>query len=261
MAAQAGDSEPVLFTIPINDVCAAATSAFAICLGLYHRARTGQGQRAVTSLVASSLSMQSGELVRYADRPPSVRGGADFAGPSPADRFYRTADGWLRVQARSVASLRAALGLPLSPAADARPRGAGSAPTASANGADDAAAIGAAMAGLARAACIQRLAEAGIPAVPAHHPADLRGKPEIEELCLLAEHRLQNGTSLFMPHRYARFSRTEQDAIRDTPGVGEHSREVLVEAGLTDPELDQLIEQRAVIQGAPLVLRGLINYR
>src|SRR5207237_6815760 len=73
MAAQGGDSDPVLFTIPINDVCAAVTSVLAIGLGLFHRARTGEGQRAVTSLVASSLSMQAGEIVRFAGRPPALR--------------------------------------------------------------------------------------------------------------------------------------------------------------------------------------------
>ena len=62
--------------------------------------------------MASSLTMQSGELVRYEGRPPAQVGGRDFVGPSPADRFYRTSDGWLRVQAPGLAAIGEALGLP-----------------------------------------------------------------------------------------------------------------------------------------------------
>lgn len=64
-----------------------------------------------------------------------------------------------------------------------------------------------------------------------------------------------------MPHRYARFSRTEQVCISDQPGVGEHSREVLAEAGLTDAEIDALVAEKAVIEGKPFVVQALVNYR
>src|SRR5207244_7611062 len=65
-----------------------------LCLGLFHRMRTGAGQRVWTSLAGCASIMQSGEVVRFAGRPPAVRGGRDFAGPSALDRFYRVADGW-----------------------------------------------------------------------------------------------------------------------------------------------------------------------
>jgi crotonobetainyl-CoA:carnitine CoA-transferase CaiB-like acyl-CoA transferase len=52
--------------------------------------------------------IQSAELTSYASRPSPARGGADFIGPDPFDRFYRTSDGWLAVAARTNA-LRAAL--------------------------------------------------------------------------------------------------------------------------------------------------------
>src|SRR5581483_479682 len=119
MSAQGNDDDPVLFTIPINDVCAAVTAVLGVALGLFHRARTGEGQRVVTSLVASSLSMQAAEIVRFAGRPPAIKGGRDFLGPTPANRFYRVADGWVRVQAPSVAALEEALGVP--PSRGSRP--------------------------------------------------------------------------------------------------------------------------------------------
>src|SRR3977135_2925802 len=112
MTAQGGDSDPVLFTIPVNDIAAATLSVLGVCLGLFHRMRTGSGQRIWTSLAGCAAIMQSGEIVRFAGRPPAVRGGRDFAGPSALDRFYRVSDGWLRLPAAATRRWQAAGGLP-----------------------------------------------------------------------------------------------------------------------------------------------------
>jgi crotonobetainyl-CoA:carnitine CoA-transferase CaiB-like acyl-CoA transferase len=67
------------------------------------------GRRHVrTSLAAGAVFIQSAELTTYGSRPEPARGGADFIGPDPFTRFYRTTDGWLAVAARSATS-RAAL--------------------------------------------------------------------------------------------------------------------------------------------------------
>lgn len=242
MTAQGGDDDPVFCTGPINDAAAAVTSVLAICLALYHRERTGEGQRAITSLVASSVTMQAGELVRFEGRPPAPRGGRDFVGPSPADRYYRTADGWLRVQAPSLASLADALGLPRSLG-------------------DDVAAVADVLASTPLAIALERLSGAGVPAVPARQPAEAACDPAVVAAELLAERHFPDGKVHLVPHRYARFTRTEQAPIADAPGVGEHSRELLIEAGSSEAEVGALIEQGVVIQGAPFALQGLINYR
>ena len=54
---------------------------------------------------------------------------------------------------------------------------------------------------------------------------------------------------------------TEPAVIADAPGIGEHSRELLAEAGLSPDQIDALVEERAVVQGAPFILTELINYR
>jgi crotonobetainyl-CoA:carnitine CoA-transferase CaiB-like acyl-CoA transferase len=242
MTAQGGDGDPGFYTIPVNDVVAAVTAVLAVCLGLYHRGPSGEGQRTWTSLVASSLTMQSGELVRFEGRPPAQRGGRDFVGPSPVDRFYQTADGWLRVQAPSLAALAEALGL-----AGARFR--------------DPNAVEAALAAMPLARALEQLNGAGIPAVPSRHTTEVARDPAIVATGLVEEHCFPDGKPYLIPSRYARFSRTEQAPLADAPGIGEHSRDVLMEAGLSAEEIDDLIEQRIVIQGAPLVLQALVNYR
>jgi crotonobetainyl-CoA:carnitine CoA-transferase CaiB-like acyl-CoA transferase len=242
MTAQGGDSDPGFYTIPVNDVVAAVTAVLAVCLGLFHRGQSGEGQRTWTSLVASSLTMQAGELVRLEGRPPAPRGGRDFVGPTPADRFYHVADGWLRVQAPGLAALAEALGL-------RRPR------------LDDPAAVEAALAALPLATALERLNDAGIPAVPSRHTVEVAQDPAVAAVGLLEKHHFPDGKPYLIPSRYARFSRTEQGSVRDAPGLGEHSREVLAEAGLSADELDALVAEKMVIQGSPLVLQALVNYR
>lgn len=101
MTAQGGDGDPTFFTVAVNDVTTAASSAVAVCLALFDRLRTGQGRRTWTSLAGTSALLQAGQLVRYPDRPPAPRGGPDFPGPADDDRYHRVADGWVRVRGRA----------------------------------------------------------------------------------------------------------------------------------------------------------------
>jgi len=63
------------------------------------------------------------------------------------------------------------------------------------------------------------------------------------------------------PGRYAWFSRTVNHAVLTPPGVGEHTSEVLAEAGLSAAEIEGLIASGAVRQGAPIVYRSFLAYR
>jgi crotonobetainyl-CoA:carnitine CoA-transferase CaiB-like acyl-CoA transferase len=248
MTAQGGDSDPVLFTIPVNDIAAATLSVLGVCLGLFDRMRTGSGQRVWTSLAGCAAIMQSGEIVRFAGRAPAVRGGRDFAGPSALDRFYRVADGWLRLQAPDSDSLLRAGLLPGQPAlteSDAELRHA----------------LTEALSTLSLAEALERLAGAGIPAAPARTPAQVVTDPALREHDMFATHHLQDGTPYLAAQRYARFSRTQEQAVFRAPGLGEHSCEVLAEAGLSPAEIETLIEAGVVKQGKPFQVVAIQNYR
>ena len=99
MTSQAGDDDPVANTIAIIDVSTAAMCALAGILGIYHREKTGEGQRIWNSLAATATYLQSEELVRYQGRPALVKGSENHRGPNWLDRFYKTKDGWIRLQA------------------------------------------------------------------------------------------------------------------------------------------------------------------
>ena len=76
----------------------------------------------------------------------------------------------------------------------------------------------------------------------------------------IVERYLDHGRPSLVPNRYVRFSRTEQAILGDAPGVGEHSRAVLAEAGLSEAEIDALVDQRVMVHGSPLILKGLVSY-
>jgi crotonobetainyl-CoA:carnitine CoA-transferase CaiB-like acyl-CoA transferase len=247
MTAQGGDSDPVLFTIPVNDIAAATLSVLGVCLGLFHQIRTGVGQRVWTSLAGCAAMLQSGELVRFAGRPPAIRGRRDFAGPSALDRFYRVADGWLRLQALDTRSLQTAGVLP----AQALPQ----------TDAELCDLLAEALAHRPQAEVLECLNAAGIPAAPVRTPLQLVLDPAMQACGLFAKHHLQDGTPYFAGARYAHFSRTAEQAVFEAPGLGEHSREVLAEAGLSTAEIDELIAAGVVKQGQPFQVVAIMSYR
>jgi crotonobetainyl-CoA:carnitine CoA-transferase CaiB-like acyl-CoA transferase len=244
MSAQGGDCDPVLFTIPVNDITAASVAVFGICLGLLHRERAGVGQRVWTSLLGCSAQMQSGELVRFDGRQPTVRGGCDFDGPSALDRFYQTQDGWLRVQAPDVGALQRA-GL-----VDARSLEQ-----------DLTAVLQGSFSKMTTAEAVACLTSVGVPAVPARLPGELPDDPDLGDLHMFTTLHMRDGTPFYVTNRYARFSRTQEQGVFVAPGIGEHSREVLAEAGVSATDIEALIASGALKQGEPFTVIGIQNYR
>lgn len=248
MTAQGGGDEPVFHTIAVNDVAAAAITVLGACLALVHASRTGEGQRVWTSLAGIAGFMQSGELVRYQGRPPAPTGGSDHRARGPLDRFYAVADGWVRVEASltQVPAL-AASGL----LADAPPDGAEAADVA----------LAGALAELTREEAVARLTAAGIPAAPARRFEELPGDRDLLEAEVLHRHERTDGPPYWTAGRFARFGRTEQRGALTAPGLGEHSRELLLEAGLDRATVDRLVAAGVVVQGSPLSPRTNLEYR
>lgn len=131
MVATGGPRTPLNTTTPVHDVASGASLALGILAALWHRARTGEPLHVSGSLAASSSLLQCAELTTFAGRPESPHGNVDFLGPSAARRFYRCADGWSALAARSadeVATALSTLGAPGPASPDDEPDG----PTAAA---------------------------------------------------------------------------------------------------------------------------------
>jgi crotonobetainyl-CoA:carnitine CoA-transferase CaiB-like acyl-CoA transferase len=250
MSAQGGESAPVANTIAVIDVATAAMITLTTALALLQRLRAGHGQRAWVSLIGTATYLQTAELVRYHGSRPAVTGGRDYLGTHPLDRFYKTADGWVRVQARDRADVStdalATAGLDIDAAAFA---------------ASPASALCAALAGHTAQAAAERLNSARIAAVPARRVTEVVRDPQLVLSEFVHVRRAPDGGTFVTPGRLAAFSRTARFGPAPSPGSGEHSVQVLRDAGLADAEIDELISSGVVTVAGPMSQSLPVSYR
>ena len=249
MTAQGGDSEPVLFTVPINDVTTAALAALTAVATVFHRRRTGEGQRAWLTLAGTATLAQCEELIQAEGRPPARRGGRDFPGPSALDRHYRTRDGWVRIQADPAAGpgQLQACGLLHGPLPEAEPA--------------RAQALEGAFAAVGRDEAVRALSAAGVPAVATRRVGELLDDPEYQQWQVFDRLERAGMGPVAVPSRYARFSRTQRRDLLVPPGVGEHTREVLAGCGVGEDLIAEMLAAGALRQGQPIVHRSFAAYR
>ena len=72
---------------------------------------------------------------------------------------------------------------------------------------------------------------------------------------------MEDGSPFYSTGRYARFSRTQEAKVFTPPGVGEHSAQILQEAGVEEAEIQALVDAGSVRQGQPFRVAGIQNYR
>jgi crotonobetainyl-CoA:carnitine CoA-transferase CaiB-like acyl-CoA transferase len=245
MAAQGGLDEPILHTIPVNDVATAAVVAFGVIAALNRREVTGEGQEVLTSLMAQSLTFQLGEVTTYAGRPPNDVGDRDCIGVRALHRFYQCGDtGWLAIvcerpeEAHAVGQV---LGIELGDADEAL--------LATRDGAL-AGTLAKAFGERPRAEVLEALLAAGVAVAPA-----LRG-PEAFDDAWLNENRLFDTWThprvgkMISVRAYADFSRSPGGFRYPTPDLGEHSGELLRELGIAPDRIEALFATGAVFEPA-----------
>ena len=111
MAAVGEPGTPVSTTTAIHDVGAGALLAVGALAALWRQERDGAAPRVVTSLAGTASLLQCAELTEFAERPPTPTGGVDFVGGSAGRRYYRAADGWIGLAARSGDEVRRVVAL------------------------------------------------------------------------------------------------------------------------------------------------------
>jgi crotonobetainyl-CoA:carnitine CoA-transferase CaiB-like acyl-CoA transferase len=206
--------------------------AYSIMAALFHRARTGEGQQVEVPMADAMLAFLlvehgSGAIPRPARHPAGYQRIL-----TPLRGAVPTADGWIAVlphrEAHWTALLRAAgygdlVGDPrLSNRALSREPGFGYAT------------LGRVLAKKTTAEWLVICADAGIPAAAA---------PGLDELidALPEDDHPDAGRYKVIPPP-ARFSATPASVRRPAPLAGQHTREVLAEAGLTEDEIARLAE-------------------
>jgi crotonobetainyl-CoA:carnitine CoA-transferase CaiB-like acyl-CoA transferase len=226
--AQGGDDAPVELAAFVLDSAAGLTMLFATCAALLARERDGIGQHATTTLVDSSLLMQLGEIVESA-KCDIDRVGAEDPRGGPLDRYYRSADGWMRVAAAEHAAATGYVALGQLPTADVT--------SATAPDTD----LAGFLASLSSADGTAVLQAVGMPATVARRAVDLVRDDSCRSAGVFARRVDGAGTESYSVRRHVRFSRTTTRAILVAPGLGEHTLEVLTEAGVAGAVVNDLI--------------------
>ena len=245
MLAQGEDDQPVSNSTAIIDVTTAVMSALAVVIALFHRERTGEGQHAWDSLLGTSTFLGLGELVRFDGRESAPRGGVDFKGPAVLDRFYAVTDGWIRVQADgqdtvTVDDLKQA-GLPVEDISVAG--------------------IADAVAALPGRDAVSLLSAAGIPSVVARKISELFHDDDLKASEFIHFRRADDGSVIATPGRCATFSRTQRHGPMTPPGIGEHTEDVLREAGISTSDVAQALAAGVVVAGRPNPITLVPIYR
>jgi crotonobetainyl-CoA:carnitine CoA-transferase CaiB-like acyl-CoA transferase len=222
--------DPLYYRFGMVDTSNAMLSVVGVLAALYHRARTGEGQELWTSLLDGGAVFSS-DVMLLADGTPTHRPKLDAAqrGFDPAYRLYETDDGWLQV---------AAIG-------DGQ-WGALCRATGVSNPDDRAGAEAELEAAFRTKTAVMWSHTLDDASVPNEVALDVDGgesalyDADAERLGLVTEYEHPTLGLLRQFGETVHFSETPGQIVGPPPRVGEHSREILKELGLTSSEIDDL---------------------
>jgi crotonobetainyl-CoA:carnitine CoA-transferase CaiB-like acyl-CoA transferase len=222
----AGLPEALMPTL-LADKVSGLVIAYAIIAALFHRERTGQGQQVE---VPMTEALRAFLLAEHGGAAICDRGPAGYPRIlTPLRAPVRTADGWIAVQPHRdeqwVALVQAAGLDDLMGDGRLTNRGLWREPGFGYQ------VLGRVMAGRTTSEWLAFCAEHGIPAAPA------AGLDEVIEALPDASHPAGSYKHIPAP---TRFSATPATLRRPAPLPGQHNREVLAEAGLSEAEIDDL---------------------
>jgi crotonobetainyl-CoA:carnitine CoA-transferase CaiB-like acyl-CoA transferase len=230
------DDPPTPAGSSIVDASTALLLAFSAMVGLFHRARTGQGQRIDVNLFNTAIALQCQELAAFLNLPDRWErseagiGGAWLSAPFG---IYRTADGHIAIAMASLTVLAELLGLPELEAYDDEDR--------AYNERDDVyRLIQARLVERASNEWLDLLATRDVWCAPVSRFEDLIDDPQVAHNELLTTVERPNGEPMRVVGVPIRLSETPGTVRSGPPAVGQHTAEVLASVGFSDDEIDAM---------------------
>ncbi len=217
----------------------------ALLAALYERNRSGLGQRIDIPMFETMVNFTLGDHMGGLTFAPALDQGGYARQLAPGRRPYRTQDGFISAliytdkQWRSFYRL---LGKEEAFAHDPRVQ---SLATRTEHVHALYAEVEAALATRSTAAWLEALIQADIPAMPVHDLASLLADPHLQATGHFQAEQHPSEGQLLALRPAARWSRTPIANTRPAPRLGEHTREVLAEAGLSAAAIDALLAQGA----------------
>ncbi|HEX8133485.1 MAG TPA: CoA transferase [Actinomycetes bacterium] len=236
------DDPPTPSGSSIVDASTALLLAFSAMVGLFHRQRTGEGQRIDVSLLGTAVALQCQELTAFMnlqrrfDRSQAGIGGAWLSAPFG---IYRTADGHLALAMGSLAVLGELLDLPELAAYDTSER-------AWAERDEVYRIVAARLPERTTGAWLELLATRDVWCAPVRTFDQVVDDPQVAHDELLATVEYPGVGQVRVVGIPARFSRTPGTIRLGPPTVGQHTDEILAGLGYPAEEIARLRQEGCV---------------
>lgn len=237
---------PVKVGAPVSDTTAGILAALGVAAAYAHKQRTGEGQRVDTSLFEAAIThtyWQSAICFATGQAPGPMGSAHPLNAPYQA---IATADGWITIGAANQKNWQRLLEVLAAPELGDDPR--------FATNADRMANLEALEVALNRhfrhrptAAWLTALEAAGVPAGPVLSIKEMHADPQTVARAMVpaVDHPVAGRVqTLGLP---IKLSATPGGVVRPAPLFGEHTREVLSEAGCTAAEIDALLADGGAI--------------
>jgi crotonobetainyl-CoA:carnitine CoA-transferase CaiB-like acyl-CoA transferase len=238
---------PVKVGAPVTDITAGLLACLGICAAYAHKLRTGQGQRVDTSLFEAGIVQtywQSAIAFATGVSPGPLGSAHPLSAPYQA---FETSDGWITLGTSNQKTWQQFIEVLDAPeiAGDARfSDNAGR----MANLPQLVAALAPHFKRRATAEWLAILGKAGVPAGPVLSILEMHAHPQTKarDMVPVVDHAISGKLqTLGMP---IKFSGTPGAIVRGAPVYGQHSREILREAGYADSEIGDLLAENVVAE-------------
>ena len=239
------DQGPVRAGVAISDITAGLQLAIGILTALHERQRTGKGRWVHTSLLESMVGMLDFQAARWTvagDNPPQEGNDHPTLGPMG---MYKTRDGYINLAASGGRLWEAfchELGVD-SWLEDPRFSTVSSRRT---NKAELNQLIEELLDGDTSDNWVLRLNAVGVPCGPVNTVAEVFDDPQVKylEIAKPVEHPVSGHIEILK--NATNIEGVSSDIRMPSPLKGEHSRELLIEFGFTEPEIDRLAHSEAI---------------
>ncbi len=236
--------EPVKVGAPVSDITAGIVAAMGISAAYAHKLKTGQGQKVDTSLFEAAIThtyWQSAIAFATGHSPAAMGSAHPLNAPYQA---FQTADGWINIGAANQKNWERMLAIVEAPQLAEDPRFA-----TNAERIVNREALAGVLNDIFRhrptADWLAAFEEAGVPAGPVLSITEMHDDPQAlaRDMIVATQHPVAGDVkTIGLP---VKFSETPGGVRAPAPLLGQHTREVLAEAGYSAEEVERLLSDGA----------------